>query len=82
MLKKSKKIMKADQPLDVDYDPEKGERHPTEFEYLKAKVGALDDIVQRLQRIMKQNDLKAIEEDYAEGDIEDMAWRTLTDEDE
>ena len=82
MLKKTKKIIKADQFLNLDVELEKGEREATEFEFVKAKVEAMEDVLSRLQAIVKQNDLKYVEEDYAEGDMDDMAWRSLEEEDE
>lgn len=80
-MKKTKEVIKADQPIE-DVGIEKDERMPTEFEYLQAKVEAMGEIVGRLQAIIKQNDLKYIEEDCGEGDIEDMIWGNLNADDE
>lgn len=81
MMKKTKKVVKADQEYDIELELEKGERKPTEFEYLKAKVGALEEVVSTLQLIIRQNKLVYTFEDDGSGDVEDMAWQILEDED-
>jgi len=80
MIDKNKKIVKADQFIAWDFDDnelEKKERLPTEFEYLKAQVDALYDVVSILQLIIKQNNLVYKTEDDGQSDIEDEAWKKL-----
>ena len=81
MMKKDKKVVKADQEYDIGFEVEKGERQPTEFEFVKAKVEALEEVVSTLQMIIKQNKLVYTTEDNGSGDVEDMAWRSLEEED-
>ena len=80
MIDVKRKLLKADGFIEWDFDDlDKKERLPTEFEYLKAKVEALEDIVGTIQLIIRQNKLVYTTEDDASGDIEEKSWRILED---
>ena len=79
-MKKSQKMVKADALMLDDLGLEKDERMPTEFEYVKARVDALYEVVSTLQLIIKQNNLVYKTEDDGQSDIEDETWKKLEEE--
>ena len=81
-MKESKKVCKADSSYDMGFLLEKDEREPTEFEMLKAKVSVMEEILTTLQMIIVQNNLVYKSEKDAKGDINDMTFRLLDEEDE
>lgn len=79
-MKKTKKICKADAFIEFDV-LEKNERPPTEFEYVKAKIGSLEEAVNTLQLIIRQNHLVYTDTTEAKEDIEDLTWKSLEEDD-
>ena len=81
---KNRKHIKADDLMDCEtLSDEEKESFPTEFEYLKAKVQALEKVVDLTQDILKENRLvKTIIEKAENINIEDETWVILNEEKE
>jgi len=65
--------MKADDKIIIEEEKQKY----TNFDYLKAKVEILQDQLEFVTAILKQNNLVYTEKKYADIDIEDETFKLL-----
>lgn len=66
--------MKADDKINLDGEDVED---ITEFQYLKRKVEVLERVVDRLQMILRENNLHATKKIEADVAIEDEIWEGL-----